>query len=76
MTTSSKHQDIWVQVKKKHRLSVEQIAMAKELGLNPRKFGSLDNNHQEPWKAPLGSFIEEIYQKRLAKKKIKCSADW
>jgi hypothetical protein len=56
-----------------YRLSAEQIAMAKELGLNPKKFGSLANHHQEPWKAPLGDFIEEIYQKKLNKKKSKTS---
>jgi len=39
--------------------------MARELGLNPKKLGSLDNHHQEPWKLPLGQFIEELYAKRF-----------
>ena len=42
--------------------------MARELGLNPGKFGSLDNHKQEPWKTPLPEFIEEIYFKHFGKK--------
>jgi len=41
--------------------------MARELGLNPRKLGSLANHKQEPWKAPLPIFIEQIYRKRFGK---------
>jgi hypothetical protein len=37
--------------------------MARELGLNPKKFGSLANTKQEPWKLPLPEFIEELYFK-------------
>ena len=39
--------------------------MARELGLNPKKFGGLANHRQEPWKVPLPNFIEEIYLKRF-----------
>ena len=42
--------------------------MARELGLNPRKFGKLANEKQEPWKKSLPEFIEEIYFKRFKKK--------
>jgi hypothetical protein len=41
--------------------------MAGELGLNPKKFGSLDNRDQEPWKASLGEYVEEIYQEHFKK---------
>ena len=41
--------------------------MARELGMNPKKFGSLNNADQEPWKLPLAEFIEELYQKRFGK---------
>jgi len=41
--------------------------MARELGLNPKKFGSLANHRQEPWKAPLAVFIADIYRKRFGK---------
>ncbi len=38
--------------------------MARALGLNPKKLGSLANHRQEPWKLPLPQFIEEAYFKR------------
>jgi hypothetical protein len=55
----------WVEAKKKYRLSDMQIQMARELGMNPKKFGSLANHKQETWKAPLPDFIEDIYFKRF-----------
>jgi len=39
--------------------------MARELGMNPKKFGKIDNHKQEKWKAPLAEFIEYCYQKRF-----------
>jgi len=59
----------WIDAKKKFRLSDTHIQMARELGMNPKKFGSLDNHKQEPWKAPLPEFIEDIYFKRFKKDK-------
>jgi hypothetical protein len=57
----------WIVAKRKHRLSDKHIQMARELGLNPEKLGKLDNNKQEPWKAPLKDFIEDIYLKHFKK---------
>jgi hypothetical protein len=39
--------------------------MAKELGLNPNKFGKLANNKQDPCKASLPDFIADLYYKRF-----------
>jgi hypothetical protein len=58
---------VWIDARKRHRLSHAHIQMARELGLNPAKFGKLDNHRQEPWKAPLAEFIEDLYQKRFGK---------
>ncbi len=41
--------------------------MARELGVNPKKFGSLANTKQEPWELPLSDFIEELYLKHFNK---------
>lgn len=65
---SPKYQ-IWIDARKKFRLSHAHIQMARELGINPKKFGSLANHHQEPWKEPLPDFIESLYFKRFNKKK-------
>ncbi len=34
----------WIEARKKYRLSHAQVQMARELGLNPKKFGSLSNH--------------------------------
>ena len=65
---SIKNED-WMTVKRKYRLTDTQIQMARELGMNPRKFGSLANHKQEKWKVPLADFIEELYFKRFRKEK-------
>lgn len=41
--------------------------MARELGMNPKKFGKLDNHRQEKWKRPLPQFIEHLYVKHFGK---------
>lgn len=38
----------WFEARQRFRLSHAHIQMARELGLNPRKFGSLANGQQEP----------------------------
>lgn len=58
---------VWIDARRRYRLSHAQVQMARELGLNPRKFGSLDNRKLEPWKKPLPEFIEELYLKRFGK---------
>lgn len=60
---------IWIDVRKRYHLSHAQIQMARELGLNPKKFGKLANHKQEPWKVPLPEFIEEVYFKRIKKER-------
>ncbi|MBI1770719.1 MAG: hypothetical protein HY200_09415 [Nitrospirae bacterium] len=54
---------IWIEARKKFHLSHPQIQMARELGMNPKKFGKLSNHEQESWKLPLGEYIEELYLK-------------
>ena len=58
---------IWIEARKRFHLSHGQVQMARELGMNPRKLGSLANHKQEPWKAPLPTFIEQTYRKRFGK---------
>jgi len=58
---------IWIDVRKQYHLSHAHIQMARELGMNPKKFGKIANEKQEPWKAPLPAFIEHIYLKRFGR---------
>ena len=57
----------WIEARRRHGLSHAQVQMARELGMNPNKFGKLDNADQEPWKLPLPAFIENLYRKRFNK---------
>jgi hypothetical protein len=61
-------QEDWVEVKRRYHLSEKHIAMARELGMNPRKFGKMAPNRDEPWKAPIGEFIERLHFKRFGRK--------
>jgi hypothetical protein len=60
---------VWIDARKKYHLSHAHIQMARELELNPRKLGKIANHRQEPWKAPLPVFIEDIYFKRFKKRR-------
>jgi hypothetical protein len=60
---------VWIDARKRFHLSHAHIHMARELGMNPKKFGKLANHQQEPWKAPLPIFIENCYCKRFGKER-------
>lgn len=55
----------WIDARQRFHLSHVHVQMARELGMNPRKLGKLDNHDQELWKAPLPQFIEHLYLKRF-----------
>ncbi len=57
----------WIDARKRHHLSHAQVQMARELGMNPRKLGGLDNHDQQPWKMPLRQYIKHLYFKRFGK---------
>jgi hypothetical protein len=59
----------WIEARKRHHLSHAHVQMARELGMNPRKLGKLDNRGQEPWKAPLPQFIEQLYFERFGRER-------
>jgi hypothetical protein len=61
------HLQAWIIARKRHHLSHAHVQMARELGMNPKKLGKLDNADQEPWKLPLPVFIESLYRKRFGK---------
>lgn len=59
----------WIEARKRFHLSHAHVQMARELGMNPKKLGKLDNHRQEPWKAALPQFIEHLYFKSFGKKR-------
>ena len=60
---------LWIDARRRYHLSDAHIQMARELGMNPKKFGKIGNERQEPWKAPLPVFIEDIYLKRFGRER-------
>jgi hypothetical protein len=57
----------WIHARKRHHLSHAQVQMARELGMNPTKLGSIDNHRQESWNAPLPQLIEHLHFKRFGR---------
>ena len=55
----------WKEAKKLCRLSGRQVAMARALGMNPKKLPGLRPSPQQRWTLPVGAFIEECYRKRF-----------
>ena len=58
---------VWIDARKRFHLSHAHIQMARELGMNPKKLGKLASHKQQPWKAPLPVFIQQLYLKRFGK---------
>jgi hypothetical protein len=59
----------WIDARRRFHLSHEHVQMARELGMNPKKLGKLDNRDQEPWKLPLPEFIRKLYSKRFGRER-------
>jgi hypothetical protein len=59
----------WIDARKLRHLSHAHVQMARELGMSPAKLGEIDNHRQQPWKAPLPIFIEDLYFKRFGKER-------
>jgi hypothetical protein len=57
----------WAEARHRHRLSSAHVRMARELGLNPKKLGKIDNHGQERWKTPLPRFIEDLHARRFGR---------
>ena len=57
----------WIAARKKFRLSNAHIQMARELGLNPKRFGGYADHRNQPWKLSLAEFIEAKYEKQFGK---------
>jgi len=59
--------ELWAEAKKKCRLNVEDIALAKRLGLNPRSLIKNIPSKSQQWKAPVKDWLREIEAKRNKK---------
>ncbi|MCL1876193.1 MAG: hypothetical protein FWF87_08065 [Synergistaceae bacterium] len=57
-------EELWKQAKAKCRLNMEEIEIAKKLGINPKSLIKNIPNKNELWKAPVGEWLRDIYAKR------------
>ena len=63
----NKKDALWAEAKRKCRLNMEDIRMAKAMGLNPRSLIKNIPSKSEQWKLPVKEWIREMYQKRQKK---------
>ena len=63
--------EAWKEAKQKCRLNVEDIAIAKRLGLNPRSLIKNIPSKSEPWKAPVSEWLREMDAKSNKKSEQK-----
>ena len=57
----------WVKAKKVCRLNMEDIRMAKELGMKPKSLMKNVPSPTQKWKAPVKFWIRELYEQRFRK---------
>ncbi|GEM_PF-982041 len=66
---TGKNGDEWQDAKRRCRLSDEEVSMAKELGLGPRSLIKNIPAKSQPWKAPVGEWIRDMYAKRFGNRR-------
>ena len=57
-----KHDPAWAKAKKVCRLNMEDIRMAKELGMSPRSLMKNIPSPTQQWKAPVKDWIRDLYE--------------
>jgi hypothetical protein len=67
-TKKTKHDLQWAKAKHVCRLNMEDIRMAKELGMSPRGLIKNRSSPSQSWKLPVKEWIHELYEKRFGSK--------
>ena len=65
--SKNKKDALWAEAKRKCLLNMEDIRMAKDMGLNPRSLIKNIPSRSEQWKLPVKEWIRQMYQKRQDK---------
>ena len=58
----------WAETKKVCRLNMEDIRMAKELGMSPQSLKKNQPSESQRWKQPVKDWIHGVYEKRFGSK--------
>ena len=65
MAKKFKHDPLWAKAKTLCRLNMEDVRMAKELGMKPKSLLKNIPSPAQKWKQPVKYWIRELYQKRF-----------
>lgn len=68
-----KYDPQWAKAKTVCRLNMEDIRMAKELGLSPKSLMKNNPSPTQRWKLPVKDWIRELYEKRFGQR-IGCAS--
>jgi hypothetical protein len=68
-----KNDDLWKEAKRRCRLNVEDIRMAKELGFQPRTLIKNIPAPTQQWKTPVKFWIRELYEDKFGSLKAKAA---
>ena len=63
-----KYDPEWAKAKKLCRLNIQDIRMAKELGISPRSLMKNNSSKSQSWKLPVKLWIRELYVKMEARR--------
>ncbi|MEO8427064.1 MAG: hypothetical protein ABI651_08130 [Verrucomicrobiota bacterium] len=63
-----KYDPQWARAKNVCRLNMEDIRMAKALGMSPKTLMKNDPSPAQRWKLPVKFWIRELYEKRFGAK--------
>jgi hypothetical protein len=65
MSRRFKHDPQWAKAKQVCRLKMEEIQVAKELGLSPKTLMKNQPSPSQRWKLPVKLWIRELHEKRF-----------
>jgi len=65
MSKPFKHDPQWAKAKQVCRLNMEDIQMARELGLSPKTLMKSQPSSSQRWKLPVKLWIRELHAKRF-----------
>jgi hypothetical protein len=65
MSKPCKHDPQWAKAKQVCRLNMEDIRMAKELGMSPKTLMKNQPSPSQRWKLPVKLWIRELHAKRF-----------
>lgn len=61
----------WAEAKRRCRLSVHDLEMAKALGFQPKSLLKNIPSPSQPWKMPVGEWVRSLYAKKFGEAPVR-----